>query len=179
LGFIAALAYAAERTTVRLIAFCVMPNHFHLLLWPHVGFEISTYMQLVMNKHICDLQTRQGTKGTGHVYQGRHKNVTILTERHFYIEARYIEGNALAAGLVERAEAWPWSSLSPSEECLQPLSPWPLPRPGNWIELVNEVPSKKALKELRDQARKPETLEESPFMPALPGVLREPGQEAR
>jgi putative transposase len=154
LAFLAALAHAGERTTVRLLAFCLMPNHYHLLLLPHVGGEISTYIQLVMNKHISHLQTRHGTKGTGHIYGGRHQNVPILNERHFYIAARYVEGNALAAGLVERAEAWPWCSLSTADECARLVAPWPLPRPDNWIELVNQVPSKRHLREILDRARR-------------------------
>jgi putative transposase len=153
-AFLAALRRAGRRTTVRLLAFCLMPNHWHLLLWPHAGIEISTYMQIAMNKHIYDLQEHHRTSGTGHVYQGRHQNVPVLTERHFYLAARYVEGNALAAGLVERAEDWPWSSLAPAREYSLRLAPWPLPRPENWVDLVNQVPDKAALKEMIRHARK-------------------------
>ena len=107
-----------------------------------------------MNKHIYDLQARHGTNGTGHVYQGRHRNVPILTERHLYIAGRYVESNALAAGLVQRAEEWPWCSLSPESECASLLAPWPVARPSNWLELVNQVPSQKNLKEMARYARK-------------------------
>lgn len=74
LGFLAALTDAVDRTTVRLLAFCLMPNRWHLVLWPVDGSEISAYMQVVMNAHIRDLQRRHGTAGTGHIYQGRYKN---------------------------------------------------------------------------------------------------------
>jgi len=69
-GFIGALTLAAERTVVRLLAFCLMPNHWHLVLWPVRGSEISAYMQIVMNDHIRDLVRRYGTAGAGHIYQG-------------------------------------------------------------------------------------------------------------
>jgi putative transposase len=154
LDFLAALRQAGSRTGVRLHAFCLMPNHWHLVLWPDNGVDISAYVQIAMNTHICKLQARHGTSGTGHVYQGRHKNVAILTERHFYTAVRYVEANALAAALVQRAEEWSWSSLSEAEACSSLIAPWPLPRPANWTELVNKVPSQACLKEMVRYARK-------------------------
>jgi putative transposase len=139
LGFVAAMADAAERTVVRLVAFCLMPNHFHLVLWPFKGAEISAYMQVLMNAHLRDVMPRQGTTGQGHVYKGRYRNHLVHNERHFLNVCRYVESNALRAGLCERAEEWPWSSLS----CTGPapdidlLSPWPTRRPADWLNQVN------------------------------------------
>jgi putative transposase len=139
LGFLSALATASARTTVRLLVFCLMPNHFHLVLWPTVGREVSAYMQIVMNAHIRDLQRRHGTSGTGHIYQGRYRSSTIFTERHLVTVCRYVEANGLAAGLSERAELWPWCSLTRSgpAEDVKILSDWPVPRPANWLDQVN------------------------------------------
>ncbi len=139
LGFIGALAEAAERTVVRLVCFCLMPNHWHLVLWPHSGHEISTYMQIAMNAHLRDLLRRHGLAGQGHVYQGRYRNHLIHNDQHFLNVCRYVEGNARRAKLVNRAEAWPWSSLA----CCGPapdidlLSAWPVRRPPDWLEQVN------------------------------------------
>jgi putative transposase len=154
IDLLGALRRAGSHTGVRLHAFCLMPNHWHLVLWPDSGASISAYVQIAMNTHIRKLQARHGTSGTGHVYQGRHKNVAILTERHFCTAVRYVEANALAAALVQRAEEWPWSSLSQAEACSSLIAPWPVPRPANWIELVNKVPSKSCLKEMVRFARK-------------------------
>jgi putative transposase len=151
LGFMCGLADASERTTVRLLAFCLMPNHFHLVLWPFCGAEVPTYMQIVMNAHIRDLQRRHGTTGTGHIYQGRYKNVPIASERHFFNVCRYVEANAFAAGLVDRAEQWEWSSLTregPAED-VNLLSPWPVGRPRDWLDQVNRPQSEKIWRELR------------------------------
>ena len=139
LGFIGALADAAERTVVRLLAFCLMPNHWHLVLWPHKGSEVSTYMQLVMNSHLRDLLPRHHLSGLGHVYQGRHRNHPIHNDQHFLNVCRYVEANARRARLVQRAEEWPWSSLvchGPDPE-VNLLSPWPVRRPADWLEQVN------------------------------------------
>lgn len=171
LGFLAALALAARRTTVRLIAFCLMTNHWHLILWPTSDGEISAYMQLLMNAHNRDLLTRREVAGNGHFYGGRHSNVPILTEWQLGIAWRYVEGNPLKAGMVDRAEAWPWSSLSSAPECSRLVVPGPLPRPANWIELVNQVPSAKAVKDWRKAALKAQKLRSLPvFASDIVGV---------
>ena len=139
LGFLAALTDAAERTSVRLVSFCLMPNHWHLVLWPVIGPDISTYMQVLMNAHIRDLQRRHGTGGTGHIYQGRFRNSDILTERYFINVCRYVEANAFCAGVVSRAQDWRWSSLvtsGPADD-INILAPWPFPRPTGWLREVN------------------------------------------
>lgn len=156
LGFLAALTDAAERTVVRLLAYSLMPNHWHLVLWPVRGEEVSAYMQVAMNSHIRDLHGRHGTSGTGHIYQGRFKNSAILTERHFLNVCRYVEANALCAGLVPRAEDWEWSSLvrTGPAEGIDILSPWPVRRPATWLEDVNRPPSNRAVHEIEERIRR-------------------------
>lgn len=145
------MADAGDRTLVRLVAFCLMPNHWHLVLWPVSGREVSAYMQIVMNAHIRDLQRRHGTSGTGHIYQGRYKNSPILSERQFVHVCRYVEANPFCAGLVSRAEEWKWSSLvtdGPAEN-INMLTPWPFPRPAGWLEEVNRPQSERIRNDIR------------------------------
>jgi putative transposase len=139
IGFLAAMMDAAERTVVRLIAFCLMPNHWHLVLWPYRGSEIPAHMQILMNSHLRDLLPRHDLAGLGHVYQGRYRNFPVLNDQHFLNICRYVEANPVRAGLVERAEDWPWSSLSWSgpEPGINALSPWPIPKPRDWSDQVN------------------------------------------
>jgi len=156
LGFLAAMTDAVDRTTVRLLSFCLMPNHFHLVLWPVHGQEVSAYMQLLMNAHIRDVQHRHGTTGTGHIYQDRYKNSPILTERHFINVCRYVEGNPLCAGLVAQDQDWEWSSLvrtGPVDD-LNILSPWPVRRPRKWIDLVNRPLGNRELRDLKKEMRR-------------------------
>ncbi len=156
LGFLAALTDAAERTVVRLLAYSLMPNHWHLVLWPVSGVEISAYMQVAMNSHLRDLQARHGTSGSGHVYQGRFKNSAILSGRHFLNVCRYVEANALCAGLVQRAEEWEWSSLvrtGPADD-VNILSPWPIARPATWLEVVNRPQSNRAIRKIEERIRR-------------------------
>jgi putative transposase len=156
IGFLGALADATDRTRVRLLAFCLMPNHWHLVLWPIAGHEISAYMQIVMNAHIRDLHRRHGTSGTGHIYQGRYKNSPILSERQFVNVCRYVEANPFCAGLVARAEKWKWSSLvtdGPAEN-INILTPWPFRRPEGWLEAVNRPQSDEIKREIKRNLRR-------------------------
>ena len=138
-GFLAAMADASERTVVRVVAFCLLPNHWHLVLWPYKGAEVSTYMQVLMNAHLRDLLPRYGLAGMGHVYQGRYRNHVVQNEAHYLNVCRYVEANARRAGLCDRAEQWAWSSLAcsgPAPE-INLLSEWPVTRPADWLDQVN------------------------------------------
>jgi putative transposase len=65
----------------------------------------------------------------------------VQDNEHFFVVCRYVERNALRAGLAKRAEQWRWGSLWHwlYKPALQPplLSPWPLPRLPGWVERVN------------------------------------------
>ena len=135
------LADAHERVPgVRLLAYCLMPNHWHLVLRPSKAGELSTYMSWLSNTHVRRWRQHGHTVGQGHVYQGRFKSFIVQDETYFLTLARYVEANPRRAKLVKRAEDWPWSSLtgksSPDGRSL--LGEWPVRRPPNWLELVNE-----------------------------------------
>ena len=99
-------AYA--KTPMRVISYCLMPNHWHLVLWPTRDGQTSRYMQWLTTTHMRRWHAHRGTRGTGPVYQGRFKSFPIQEDRHFLIVCRYVERNALRANLVEHAEDWPW-----------------------------------------------------------------------
>ena len=76
------------------------------------------------------------------MYQGVYKSFPVQSDGHLLTVLRYVESNALRAGLVRRAQRWPWSSLTGREEVQQMLSAWPVERPEDWLEMVNHVPDK-------------------------------------
>lgn len=129
---------AAAAVQIRVIAFCLMKNHWHLVLWPVHGVDLSAYMQKLMNRHIRQYLRDYSLVGTGHVYQGRYKAFPIQGDAHLLNVLRYVEANPQRAGLVARAEDWPWSSLATQTHRGTPLlTPSPVPRPANWLQLVN------------------------------------------
>jgi len=136
------LAEGLERYPCRLLAYQLMPNHWHLVLQPTEDGGLSNFLRWVALTHTMRLHAHRGTGGQGHVYQGRFKSFPIQDDDHFLVVCRYVERNALRADLVRRAEDWRWGSLNrwlhkPEREP-HLLSPWPLARPPRWVERVNQ-----------------------------------------
>ena len=152
------LAEAYRRTDIRIAAYCLMPNHWHLLLWPRTDGELSEVMRWITVTHTQRWHAYRRSSGTGPVYQGRFKSFPVQTDEHFITVARYVERNALRAKLVERAEEWRWSSAyrvaRQDAKLIKFLSPWPMERPHNWIELVNEPDKTSELDDLRSSAQR-------------------------
>jgi putative transposase len=139
-AFLGFLAETADRIPMRILAYCIMRNHFHLLLWPYKGLDLPAYMQLLMNLHITRYLLHYRPPSNGHIYQGRYRNVLVQDGPGVTRVARYIEANPLAAGLVRRAEQYRWSSLSPlAAEARRPrLNTELIPRTPDWPDFVNE-----------------------------------------
>ncbi|MGB7158515.1 MAG: transposase [Tepidisphaeraceae bacterium] len=126
--------------TMRILAFCIMPNHWHLLLWPTKDGDLARFMQRLTITHARRWLEYRDRVGTGHVYQGRYKSFAMETDGHLFTVGRYVERNALRAGLAKRAELWRFSSIG--QELLEPslrvpLSDWPIARRRDWIDWVN------------------------------------------
>lgn len=133
-------AEAQKRASVRVFAYCLMPNHFHLIVRPDEDGQLSEFMRLGTGRHSVRWHWKRGTQGGGCVYQGRYGAFPIQTNRYFLNACSYVEANALRSAMVRRAEDWPWSSLwARTKNChILPLSEWPILPPGDWIEYVNE-----------------------------------------
>ncbi len=135
------LAEAVTRFDMRLLAFCTMPNHFHLLLWPRGDGDLSRFMNWLTLTHTQRWHAHHRTTGSGHLYQGRFKSFPVQSDEHFLTVCRYVERNALRAGLVDQAESWRWGSLwrrQGGAAAVGPrLSPWPVDCPPDWTWRVN------------------------------------------
>ena len=138
LAFLEVFREAQERIPIRCLAYCLMPNHFHLVLWPGTDTELSAFMAWLTATHSKRWHAWRRTAGTGHVYQGRYKAFPVSGDFYFLGLCRYVERNALRARLVARAEDWPWTSLAQRGGSRSPVSlaDWPVPRPRDWIQLV-------------------------------------------
>ena len=147
------LQQAVAQTRIRIAAYCLMPNHWHLLLWPRSDGELSEVLRWITVTHTQRWHSYRNTAGTGPVYQGRFKSFPVQTDDHFLAVARYVERNARRAKLVRRAESWKWSSLwrrdQSNPQLTAWLSNWPVERPRNWLAQVNEVELAEDLEVLR------------------------------
>ncbi|MEI8382988.1 MAG: transposase [Planctomycetota bacterium] len=138
---------------MRICSYCLMPNHWHFVLWPEGDGDLAAFMQRLTVTHVTRWQKNRRRVGEGHVYQGRFKSFPVETDDYFYQVIRYVERNALRANLVERAEDWQWSNLWRRErgsvDQRRWLGAWPLSRPRAWVDLVNEPQTDAELDSLR------------------------------
>ena len=176
-AFLDVLAAGLERHPIRLIAYCVMPNHFHLVLGPSDPPAVSQLMHWVCSTHARRLHRYRKTMGQGPVYQGRFKSVGVDGADELVRVCRYVERNALRAGLVRRAQDWPWCSLS---ERLQPTTSLPLVTAPfleheGWIGYVNAPLTARERLAARPGSARAKTVENEPVplcdSPDSPGGL--------
>jgi putative transposase len=140
---------------MRVLAFCLMPNHFHLALWPRADGDVSRWMHWLMTTHVRRYLGRY--RSSGHVWQGRFKAFPIQEDEHLLAVMRYIERNPLRAGLVGRAEEWTWSSLrwlSAPEQAPVRLEPGTVPRGTLRMEGVNAETADIDVENIRQSVRR-------------------------
>ena len=151
-AFVRLLREAGERVDVRLVAFCLLRNHFHLLLWPRRDGDLSAYMMWLTTAHVR--RYHQHYHSSGHVWQGRFRSFPIQEDDHLLTVHRYIERNPVRAGLVKRAEAWRWSSAAPAGEHFPVLTPGPVRHLADWLRYVNEPQTEAEVESLRECIRR-------------------------
>ncbi len=148
------MAETCERHPMRILGYLVMPNHWHLVLWPRNDGDLGRFMQRLTTTHVRRWHLYRGTVGFGHLYQGIYKSFPVQSDEHLLAVLRYIERNAARAKLVQRAEDWEWSSLwrwrhPKATDDKPPLCGWPIDRPRNWLWRVNQALTSDELKSLR------------------------------
>jgi putative transposase len=158
LAFERTLAEVQERVPMRILAWCLMPNHWHLVLWPRQDGQLSNYMRLVTLTHTQRWHAHRASAGTGHLYQGRFKSFVVQGDAHFLAVSRYVEANALHGNLVRRAEDWRWGSLWRARwggaDDPPHLDEWPVARPRDWIAYVNQPVTAAEMEAVRRCARR-------------------------
>jgi putative transposase len=162
------LEQAHGRVAMRILAWCLMPNHWHLVLWPRRDGDLPEFMRWLTVTHTQRCHAARGAAGSGHIYQGRYKSFPVQARRASRAERlrgvidagdslwsvlRYVERNALRAGLVRRAERWRWGSLwrrlAGAAEQRAVLTAPPGGWPEDWLSWVNAAESPEELAALR------------------------------
>jgi putative transposase len=151
--FVGILEESLQFVPMRILGYCLMPNHWHMVLYPRGDGDLSEFMQRITLTHTQRYHAQTRTVGYGHVYQGRYKSLPVEPGPHFLTLMRYVERNARRAGLVSRAEDWPWSSVyvrqhgNPKQKRL--LSPWPVREPSDYLPWLNRSEGKEEIANLR------------------------------
>jgi putative transposase len=148
-AFINIIREARGHYKVKIFAYCLMPNHFHMILMPHHAEDLSKFMQWLMTSHVRRYHQHYGTRG--HLWQGRYKSFLIQKDNHLLAVIRYIEGNPKRAGLVNSAKDWLWSSCRETIKIKNHslIDEIPIELPTNWEEYINKPLTMKELERLR------------------------------
>lgn len=152
-AFLQVFDSALERHPVRVLGYCLMPTHWHFVLWPKADGQLSEFLRWLTLTHSVRWHAHHRTTGSGHVYQSRFKSFVVADDDHLLTVLRYVERNPLRAGLVERAEDWPWSSLAcrtaGGEDAEKRLHAWPEVGGAAWRKWVNKPQTEAELEALR------------------------------
>jgi putative transposase len=184
-GFLALMQEACDRVPMRLLAYALMPNHWHLVAWPPGDGTLSAFVKWLSETHARHWRDGTDTRGEGALYQGRFKATAVQCDDHLLRVLRYVERNPLRARLVARAENWRWSSAAhcAGAEVSRPiLEPWPVDRPDDWVELLNLPEPPIVLREVRTAVRRSRAYGTDEWQIARLGIRypgRAPGRPAR
>jgi len=152
-AFLRVIAETLVKHPMRILSYCVMPNHWHMVLWPRRDGDLTEFVRWMTHTHTMRWHAAHGTSGSGHLYQGRFKSFPIESNTHLYTVMRYVERNALRAKLTKQAEDWRWGSLhtrvSGDQEARTLLSAWPVAKPKQWLARVNQPQTEVELMALR------------------------------
>ena len=146
-AFVTAMSDAQARLAVDVLGYCLMPNHFHLVIRTHADGDLGRWVQWLLMAHARRYHLHYRT--SGHVWQGRFKAFPVEEEEHLVTVLRYVERNPLRAELVARAEDWKWSSLPAWQRGDGLLWRKIEVRDERWLERVNEPLSMGDLQRLR------------------------------
>lgn len=153
--FLGLVAWAKSVCPVRIVAYCIMSNHWHFVFWVEVEWDVSAFLHRLTTTHAKRWRRRKDTEGHGHVYGDRFKAVEVLNERQYYNVLRYVEQNPLRAELVRDAKDWRWSSLAErlgNGRCI--LDPDPLGLPFGWADLVEAPLGKEVADDIRSSLKR-------------------------
>ena len=155
-AFLKLLCQASQRVPMRLLAYCLMPNHFHLAVWTLQDGDLGRWMQWLLTSHVRRYHRHYDS--SGHVWQGRFKAFPIEEDDHLLTVLRYVERNPVRSKMVpvRKAQSWPWSSagVPPKDSQVPTLDPGPVPRVADWLRWVNEPQTEGELEALRESIKR-------------------------
>jgi putative transposase len=105
--YLGLLRHWCRRSGTAIWAWCLMPNHIHVILVPAGPDGLRAALAPAHRRYSWEINQRQGWRG--HLWQGRFASFP-MDEAHLHVCLRYVELNPVRAGLVQRPEQWPWSS---------------------------------------------------------------------
>lgn len=138
---------------MRILAYVLMPNHWHLVLHPKNDGDVARFMQWLGTTHTRRYHVKTKTIGRGHLYQGRYKAFLVEDGNYLLTLIKYVERNPVRAKLSKTCETWQWGSAwrrqsgTPKQKKL--LDPSPEPFPHGYLKWINTPDKEDNLDDLR------------------------------
>lgn len=152
------LQKAQEETSMRILAYTIMSNHWHLVLQPQADGDLGTFMHRLTNAHTRHVRVSTGTIGYGHLYQGRYKSFLVSDDQYLLTLIKYVERNPVRAQMTKNCEDWRWGSAwrriygTSLQQKLLSMPPTPLPE--NYQAWINTSDTEDNLVTLRQSVNK-------------------------
>lgn len=134
-AFVALLDEMKKTYEVLLFSYCLMPNHFHLVMREEAIGGTSAAMHWLQTSYVSRFRAKY--ESTGHIFQGRFKSFPIQEDNHLLTVMRYVERNPVEAGLAARARDWKWSSARLHGRPSRLVDQSPVPLGPGWAEYVD------------------------------------------
>jgi putative transposase len=153
--FLSMMRWAKSIEPVRLVAYVVMPNHWHFVIWVESSAQVSRFLHRLTGAHAARIRYETCTVGEGHIYQDRFHAFRVDGELSYLRLIGYVEANPLRASLVLRPEEWEWSSLAErlGQETLtskrQLIDEGPLTLPIDWLDFIRQQQPAEVLADFR------------------------------
>ena len=166
-AYVELMAEWCGRRGVEVWAYCLMPNHVHLIAVPQSKDGLARAIGEAHRRYTRRINFREGWRG--YLWQGRFASF-VMDEPYLLAAARYVELNPVRAGLVVDAADWPWSSarshLSGHEDRLVRVAPL-LEMLTDWRGFLNSAIPEEELGDLREHARTGYPLGKATFLDRL------------
>ncbi len=164
-----------RRYETRIWSYCLMPNHVHLILVPKTADGLCRSVGETHRRYTRHVNFRE--KWRGHLWQGRFASYG-MDEPYLMAAARYVERNPVKAGLVSRAEDWPWSSaaahvagrgddVAEGEWLTQRIAGWAC----SWRDYLSEQDSQELTREFQQRENTGRPLGDTPFLEQIGRLL--------
>lgn len=168
---------------VEIWAYCLMPNHVHLIAVPPDKTSMSPAIGEAHRRYTRHINFREGWRG--YLWQGRFASY-VMNQRYLLACVRYIENNPVRAGLVGKPEEWPWSSarahIAGKDDRLVTVRPLLDMVGGEWSHFLSEKISDEESEDLRKHERTGRPIGNKSFVRGLETILNRklsPGKPGR
>ena len=112
--FLDKMFHFRRKYDIEIIGYCLMPNHFHLVIRPNKNAGGIKFMKALQASHSVRFNSKWNRKGQ--LFEGRYHLEPIKDQRHLINTIKYIINNPVKAGLVKKPEDWPYLSFNLPEE---------------------------------------------------------------